>query len=194
MAYLLIVEDDELLRDALGSLLQQAGHRVAMAEDGALALEQLANDDFEGVVLDLGLPKVDGLSVLRSLRLRHPALPVLILTARDGVEDRVAGLNAGADDYLTKPFNRDELQARLQAMLRRASLPAFGQASATRVGDSTPLLRLDQVNTFYGPIHILQDVNIEIFEGEIVCLLGGNASGKSTTLKTVLGIVKPVSG
>lgn len=126
MAHLLIVEDDELLRDGLSAQLMQAGHRIDTAADGEQALARLETDAYEGVVLDLGLPRVDGLTVLRRLRLRLPALPVLILTARDGIEDRVEGLNAGADDYLTKPFNRDELLARLQAMLRRASLPAFG--------------------------------------------------------------------
>jgi DNA-binding response OmpR family regulator len=140
MAHLLIVEDDELLRDGLSAQLTQAGHRTTTAEDGEIALTMLATDAFDGVVLDLGLPKVDGLSVLRQLRQRMPALPVLILTARDGVEDRVEGLNAGADDYLTKPFNRDELLARLQAMLRRASLPAFGPAP---LGPGHHPLRLD---------------------------------------------------
>ncbi|WP_374413533.1 response regulator transcription factor [Hydrogenophaga sp.] len=126
MAHLLIVEDDELLRDGLSAQLMQAGHRIDTAADGEQALARLETDAYEGVVLDLGLPRVDGLTVLRRLRQRLPALPVLILTARDGIEDRVEGLNAGADDYLTKPFNRDELLARLQSMLRRASLPAFG--------------------------------------------------------------------
>lgn len=126
MAHLLIVEDDELLRDGLSAQLMQAGHRIDTAADGEQALVRLDTEAYEGVVLDLGLPRVDGLTVLRRLRQRLPALPVLILTARDGIEDRVEGLNAGADDYLTKPFNRDELLARLQSMLRRASLPAFG--------------------------------------------------------------------
>jgi len=145
MAHLLIVEDDELLRDALGSLLGQAGHAVSMAPDGESALAQLAGGAFEGVVLDLGLPRIDGLTVLQRLREQLPTLPVLILTARDGVEDRVAGLNAGADDYLTKPFNGDELKARLQSMLRRAKLPAFGQAETPVAvgGGRVPLLRID---------------------------------------------------
>ena len=142
MAHLLIVEDDELLRDALGAQLAQAGHRITTAADGAEALELLALQGFDGVVLDLGLPLVDGLTVLRRLRQRLPALPVLILTARDGVEDRVEGLNAGADDYLTKPFNRDELLARLQSMLRRASLPAFG-ATPARAPATANTLRVD---------------------------------------------------
>jgi DNA-binding response OmpR family regulator len=149
MAHLLIVEDDELLRDALGSLLEHAGHQVSMAPDGESALAQLAGGAFEGVVLDLGLPRIDGLTVLQRLREQLPTLPVLILTARDGVEDRVAGLNAGADDYLTKPFNGDELKARLQSMLRRAKLPAFGQAEAPVAiavgGGQVTLLRIDSL-------------------------------------------------
>ncbi len=142
MAHLLLVEDDELLRDGLSAQLIQAGHRVTTAEDGQLALDRLASGSFDGVVLDLGLPRIDGLSVLRQLRRSTPALPVLILTARDGIEDRVEGLNAGADDYLTKPFNRDELLARLQAMLRRASLPAFGAAPVAAPATALAL-RLD---------------------------------------------------
>jgi DNA-binding response OmpR family regulator len=141
MAHLLIVEDDELLLDGLSAQLMQAGHRITSAPDGQLALDLLQSTAFDGVVLDLGLPRVDGLTVLRRLRLRLPALPVLVLTARDGVEDRVAGLNAGADDYLTKPFNLDELQARLQSMLRRASLPAFGGTTSATTDVSA--LRLE---------------------------------------------------
>jgi DNA-binding response OmpR family regulator len=147
MAHLLIVEDDELLRDGLSAQLMQAGHRIDTAADGEQALSLLEAGAFEGVVLDLGLPKVDGLTVLRRLRQRLPALPVLILTARDGIEDRVEGLNAGADDYLTKPFNRDELLARLQAMLRRASLPAFGPSPSLPASPppAPGVLRVDPV-------------------------------------------------
>jgi DNA-binding response OmpR family regulator len=89
MAHLLIVEDDELLRDGLSAQLMQAGHRIDTAADGEQALSRLDTEAYEGVVLDLGLPRVDGLTVLRRLRQRLPALPVLILTARDGIEDRV---------------------------------------------------------------------------------------------------------
>ena len=126
MAHLLIVEDDELLRDGLCAQLVHAGHSVSSASDGAQAQSLLEASRFDGVVLDLGLPVVDGIAVLQWIRQRLAALPVLILTARDGVEDRVQGLNAGADDYLTKPFEMAELLARLQAMLRRSRLPAFG--------------------------------------------------------------------
>ena len=126
MSSLLIVEDDELLRDGLNALLVQAGHSVTPAADGQAALALLQSSRFDGVILDLGLPRVSGMAVLQWIRQRRAALPVLILTARDGVDDRVLGLNAGADDYLTKPFNLAELEARLGALLRRARLPAFG--------------------------------------------------------------------
>lgn len=143
MAQLLIAEDDELLRDALQTQLTQAGHAVAVAEDGQVALDMMTRSAYDALVLDLGLPKIDGLEVLRRLRERLPALPVLVLTARDGVEDRVAGLNAGADDYLTKPFSREELLARLQAILRRSRLPAYGPSPAEPVPPSDETLRVD---------------------------------------------------
>lgn len=151
MAHILIVEDDELLRDGLCAQLTHAGHTVTSAADGAQAQSLLEIHRFDGVILDLGLPVVDGITVLRWIRQRLLALPVLVLTARDDVEDRVQGLNAGADDYLTKPFSMAELQARLQSMLRRARLPAFGgslqvqstSAKRLRVDPALPLAWLD---------------------------------------------------
>jgi len=142
MSTLLLIEDDELLRDGLCAQLAQAGHAVTAAADGEAAQSLLASNRFDGVVLDLGLPKISGMDVLRWIRQRLPALPVLILTARDGVDDRVQGLNAGADDYLTKPFEMAELQARLGALLRRARLPAFG-GSLELASDSARRLRVD---------------------------------------------------
>jgi two-component system, OmpR family, response regulator len=141
MAHLLLVEDDDLLRDGLAGQLTQLGHTITVAGNGAVALHVVDTARFDGVILDLGLPLVDGMQVLTHIRKQHAALPVLILTARDGVEDRVAGLNAGADDYLTKPFDFSELQARLTAMLRRSQLPAFDGSRATdglRVHASEP--------------------------------------------------------
>lgn len=147
MAHLLLVEDDELLRDGLCAQLTHAGHTVHAAGDGAQAQDLIACTRLDGVVLDLGLPPVqgvamDGIAVLRWIRQRLPHLPVLILTARDDIDDRVAGLNAGADDYLTKPFDMAELLARLAAMLRRSRMPAF---DGTLPGDtpSAHRLRLD---------------------------------------------------
>lgn len=141
MPHLLLVEDDELLRDGLASQLSQRGHTITVAANGAVAVHVVDTARFDGVILDLGLPLIDGMQVLAHIRKHHAALPVLILTARDGVEDRIAGLNAGADDYLTKPFNVQELQARLAAMLRRSQLPAFDGSRATeglRVHASEP--------------------------------------------------------
>ena len=105
----------------------------------------LQDQAVDGIILDLGLPDADGLDLLTWARTRIVGLPVLILTARDGIDDRVRGLNAGADDYLTKPFNMQELQARLQAMLRRARQPAFTQATSAQGGPSTTIgnLQLD---------------------------------------------------
>ncbi len=141
MPHLLLVEDDDLLRDGLSAQLTQMGHTITVASNGAVAVHVVDTARFDGVILDLGLPLVDGMSVLQHIRQHHAALPVLILTARDGVEDRIAGLNAGADDYLTKPFNFAELAARLAAMLRRSQLPAFDGSRATeglRVHASQP--------------------------------------------------------
>jgi two-component system response regulator QseB len=119
--HLLIVEDDAALGEALSSGLRQLGHVVDWFRDGAQADAALASAPFDAVVLDLGLPGSDGMVWLGRWRGREISLPVLILTARDGVEMRIAGLDAGADDYLVKPISIDELAARLRAMLRRSS-------------------------------------------------------------------------
>ena len=142
MSSLLIIEDDDLLRDGLSAQLSHLGHTVTAASDGESAQRLLEVNRFDGVVLDLGLPRISGMEVLRWIRKRLPALPVLILTARDGVDDRVQGLNAGADDYLTKPFEMAELQARVGALLRRARLPAFG-GSLEVASHATRRLRVD---------------------------------------------------
>lgn len=119
--HLLIVEDDAALGEALSSGLRQLGHVVDWFRDGAQADAALASAPFDAVVLDLGLPGSDGMVWLGRWRGREISLPVLILTARDGVDMRIAGLDAGADDYLVKPISIDELAARLRAMLRRSS-------------------------------------------------------------------------
>jgi len=116
---LLLVEDDPLLGDGIRAGLRQEGYTVDWLQDGESAEQALKNESFDLMVLDLGLPKRSGLEVLHDLRSRGDKLPVLILTARDTVADRVGGLDAGADDYLVKPFALDELTARLRALLRR---------------------------------------------------------------------------
>src|SRR5881394_3717159 len=121
----LVVEDDSLLAQGLIRVLARAGHAVDKAEMGVQADKALRAASYDLVVLDIGLPDIDGFEVLRRLRLRHAGANVLVLTARDAVEDRVHGLDLGADDYLTKPFSVTEFEARVRALLRRcATLPA----------------------------------------------------------------------
>jgi two-component system OmpR family response regulator len=117
---LLLAEDDAILSDALSAQLREAGFQVEHAPNGAVAEYLLLRQPFDLAILDLGLPMVDGLTVLKHVRGSKPELPVLVLTAMDSLEARVAGLNAGADDYLTKPFDFPELEARLRALMRRA--------------------------------------------------------------------------
>lgn len=116
---LLIVEDEAAVREALVRALETEGYDLALAEDGVQALALIAQSPPDAVVLDVMLPGIDGLEVARRVRARRDATPILMLTARGAVGDRVAGLDAGADDYLVKPFALEELLARLRALLRR---------------------------------------------------------------------------
>ena len=132
----LLVEDDEMIGESLRAALRRHGFAADWVRDGRAADAVLASERFDAVLLDLGLPHKGGLEVLKSLRARGDATPVIVLTARDATADKVAGLDAGADDYLVKPFELDELLARLRAVGRRAS----GRAEpALQVAD----LRLD---------------------------------------------------
>ncbi|MFZ0039714.1 MAG: response regulator transcription factor [Solirubrobacteraceae bacterium] len=117
---LLVVDDDRALRDVLRRALTLSGYDIRLAETGSDALGQISATIPDAVVLDVGLPDIDGLEVCRLLRREGNRVPVLMLTARDAVADRIDGLDAGADDYLVKPFDIDELRARLRALLRRA--------------------------------------------------------------------------
>jgi len=118
---LLLIEDDEALGEGIHQALAREGYTVDWLKDGSSALHALLSETFDVVVLDLGLPRMGGLEVLRRLRDSGATVPVLILTARDATEDRIAGLDAGADDYLIKPFDLAELKARLRALLRRSA-------------------------------------------------------------------------
>lgn len=124
---IILVEDDELLGDTVKKGLSQAGFTVDWVQDGRDAEHAILSEHFDCIVLDLGLPKKSGLEVLQKIRDESVTTPVLILTARDSVEDRVRGLDSGADDYLTKPFDLDEVGARIRALIRRSS----GRADAS---------------------------------------------------------------
>ncbi|WP_092652915.1 response regulator transcription factor [Actinopolymorpha singaporensis] len=128
----LVVDDDDAVRLALSRALTRDGHEVAEAADGTEALEALGGGQPDVVILDVLMPEPNGLEVCRRVRARGDRVPILMLTARDLVEDRVAGLDAGADDYLVKPFALDELRARVRALLRRG---AAAQEEVIRFAD-----------------------------------------------------------
>jgi two-component system response regulator MprA len=130
----LVVDDDRAVREALRRALTLGGYEVQVAEDGEQALESVVRSLPEAVVLDIGLPGIDGLELCRQVRRLGNRIPILMLTARDAVPDRVDGLDVGADDYMVKPFDVDELKARLRALLRRA-----------RNGEDTEMLSFAEV-------------------------------------------------
>jgi two-component system, OmpR family, response regulator MprA len=132
----LVVDDDPQIREALTRALELDDYRVTTASNGVKALESVSQNRPDVMVLDVMMPYVGGLDVCRTLRSRKDRLPILVLTARDEVGDRVAGLDAGADDYLTKPFALPELRARLRALLRR---------TAPEAGDDTAILEYDDI-------------------------------------------------
>jgi two-component system, OmpR family, response regulator len=136
---ILVAEDDAILADGVTRSLRQSGYAVDWVKNGAEADSALDTHNFDLLILDIGLPKVSGLDVLKRLRARDSRVPVLILTALDGVNDRVRGLDAGADDYLAKPFDLSELEARVRALVRRGmaggpTLLRHGPLSYDQVG------------------------------------------------------------
>jgi two-component system OmpR family response regulator/two-component system response regulator QseB len=155
----LVVEDDTLLGDAIQAGLKQSGYAIDWMKDGASADQALSTEPYTAIVLDLGLPRLSGLEVLRRLRGRNLSTPVLILTAKDTVDERIKGLDAGADDYLIKPFDMGELAARLRALIRRAS------------GKTEPLLQIGDIKLDPAAHCVLyQDKPIELSPREFALL------------------------
>ncbi len=148
---ILLVEDDPMIGNALCVALRDAAYAVDWVQDGETALRALDNREHQAVLLDLGLPRRDGIEVLKKLRANESALPVIIITARDELEERIKGLDSGADDYLVKPFDIDELLARLRAALRRQG------------GQAAPVLSNGIIS--------LNPATREARKGDIVCLL-----------------------
>jgi two-component system response regulator MprA len=130
--HVLVVDDDRAVRESLRRSLEFNGYDVSLAEDGAAALAGISTINPDAIVMDVMMPRLDGIETTRALRSVGNQVPILVLTARDAVGDRVEGLDAGADDYLTKPFALDELLARLRALLRRAT-PETGTAPEERL-------------------------------------------------------------
>jgi two-component system OmpR family response regulator/two-component system response regulator QseB len=140
---ILVIEDDALLGDAIQAGLKQSGYAVDWMKDGVTADQALSTEPYAAAILDLGLPRMSGLEVLRRLRNRNIPIPVLILTAMDTLDERIKGLDAGADDYLVKPFDMGELAARLRALIRRAS------------GKTAPILKISGVELEYAAHRVL---------------------------------------
>jgi two-component system response regulator MprA len=133
--HILVVDDEPAVRDSLRRSLTFNGYQITLASDGVEALSAISERQPDALVLDLSMPKLDGLSTCRALRASGNDLPVLVLTARDAVSDRVAGLDAGADDYLVKPFALEELLARLRALLRRTAPSTDGTSQVLTYAD-----------------------------------------------------------
>lgn len=181
---LLFVEDSKRLQQSVGTGLRRLGYALDSAEDGEEGLWLAESNSYDVIILDLMLPKLDGFSLLRQLRAKGCKTHILILTARDAVPDRVAGLNAGADDYLPKPFEFDELVARIQALARRAHgqksstievgtlLIDMGARSASRAGELLPLTAreyslLEYLSLRKGQVVSRTDIEAHIYDDRV---------------------------
>lgn len=160
---LLLIEDDAMIGKSIREGLRRENYAVDWVRDGWAAEKSLADTDYDMLILDLGLPRVHGLQVLKNARLKGIKVPVLIITARDGVEDRVNGLDAGADDYLVKPFSLSELGARVRALLRRSA----GQAAPVYRHGEVELNPLTKVVQFGGKAVSLSQREFAILESLI---------------------------
>ena len=183
---ILIAEDDAVIADGLVHALRKTGCAVDHVVNGADADAVLQREQFDLLVLDLGLPKLPGLDVLRRLRARKNSLPVLILTAQDGLAERVAGLDAGADDYLTTPFALPELEARIRALVRRGS----GNPTGLSVGPLT-YSQTERVARLNGELIDLSAREIALLE--VLLLRAGRVVSKEQLVEQLCGWDEEVS-
>ena len=190
---ILVVDDDQAVRDSLRRSLSFNGYTVTMAEDGEKALDQISADRPDLVVLDVMMPKMDGLNVCRELRSRGDDIPVLMLTARNSVSERVSGLDAGADDYLPKPFALEELLARVRSLLRRAALDPSTNAESAVLTFEDLSLDPDTREVFRGS----RNISLTRTEFALLELLMSNPRRvltRSAILEDVWGYDFPTSG
>ena len=190
---IVVVDDEQAVRDSLRRSLSFNGYDIAIAEDGEQALDVIEKEQPDLVILDVMMPKMDGLEVCRHLRSHGDDRPILVLTARDGVSDRVAGLDAGADDYLPKPFALEELLARVRSLLRRAAAEASGPSSQAEITFEDLKLNPDTRDVVRGN----RTISLTRTEFALLQLLMTNPRrvlSRSTILEEVWGYDVPSSG
>lgn len=190
---IVVVDDEQAVRDSLRRSLSFNGYDIAIAEDGEQALDVIEKEQPDLVILDVMMPKMDGLEVCRHLRSHGDDRPILVLTARDGVSDRVAGLDAGADDYLPKPFALEELLARVRSLLRRAAAEASGPSSQAEITFEDLKLNPDTRDV----VRVNRTISLTRTEFALLQLLMTNPRrvlSRSTILEEVWGYDFPTSG
>jgi len=168
---LLLIEDDAVLSNGLSYALQQSGYTISTTDSGSYALQLLDAEDFDLIILDLGLPDMDGMEILRQIRHKKIAVPVIILTARDELNDRIEGMNQGADDYLTKPFDLGELEARIHALIRRCYSGFGNQIQAGQLSLNTQTHEItangEHINLSARELALLEMLILQV--GKVVC-------------------------
>lgn len=184
---ILVVEDNLALADGLSAILKQNGYVVDVVHDGLSAEAVVAAQHFDLMILDLTLPQMDGLDVLKSMRSRQNSTPVLILTARGGLDDRITGLDMGADDYLTKPFEISELEARIRVLLRRQSNQ---RQSIMEFGPITFDMKSRNLTASSGPIEVSAR---ELSVLETMMLNGGRVVSKAQLIDSLSGFDEDIS-